>query len=116
MEGKPLRICKACYRTFRPQLTDDQLVDLYYEPDEVEKIQFMQAEYYGHHGVPKIHIPSQFLCEPCINDPEISIEEGIFGTVSICRNGRRINGPLERDKGRKKGKDKEEQKQDDSAK
>jgi hypothetical protein len=84
-----LRICKACKRTFVPQLSDDQLLALFYEPEYVEKVEFLQAEYPGFMGVPSLNTPKQIVCTKCMDDPNVEITTSWMGGVEVRRKNKK---------------------------
>lgn len=76
--GTPgLKLCGCCRKTFRPQFSEEDLRDLYFEEDQLERMEAMAKEYPTHFQMP--HVPTQDLCVKCASDPDLVVSTNIFG-------------------------------------
>jgi len=79
-----LKICKGCNKTFRPQLTHDALMALYYEEEHIEKMDFIRNEH-PYANIPPLVVPEQYLCDKCTTDPDIEVSMGFGGRITVRR-------------------------------
>jgi len=74
---KPVRICISCRYSFKPQFTNDELMDLLFDEEDQKKIDFydsngeesnlMAGGYYWNKSIPAPSaLPVQRECENCI--------------------------------------------------
>lgn len=63
-----MKICQGCDRSFVPQLVDQDIKDLFYGEEELERLEQMDEEHGHPHGPP---LPFQELCPTCANDPDL---------------------------------------------
>lgn len=75
MGTRGLKICRACRRSFEPQLTDDEIFDLWFTEEEIEA----DEEHEAMTGHSHLRAPVQELCAKCAMDPELYPVYGPFG-------------------------------------
>ena len=87
MGAKGLKICKACHKSFEPQLSDADMRDLWYEEEELERDR-EHAEASGHSHLEEP--PYQELCMKCSKDPDVEVLlPGPFGGETLYRKRRK---------------------------
>lgn len=72
-----LKICKACHRSFEPQLTDEEIRELWFTEEQLaQDKEHVEMTGHGH-----LMAPYQELCMKCSMDPDLEmLGGGIFGT------------------------------------
>ncbi len=75
MGTRGIKICKGCRRSFEPQLTDDEIFDLWFTQEEIEA----DEEHEAQTGHSHLEAPTQELCGKCAMDPDLYPVYGPFG-------------------------------------
>ncbi len=75
---KQLKLCKACFRSFTPQLSDHEMKLLFYDQETIDKVDFLLAEWPGAYRDP-LHVPYQVVCEKCLVDPRLEVYHSFLG-------------------------------------
>ena len=82
MGTRGLKICKACRRSFEPQLTDSEIREIWFTEQELE----MDEEHRLYSGHGHLQAPYQDLCERCSMDPNVeAFPGGLFGGPPVYR-------------------------------
>lgn len=79
-----MEVCLSCKKSFKPQLTDEDILSLFYEPEELERIEFFRKEY-PHANIPEPYAPYQILCDRCSNDPDVEVRRGMSGDLWVTK-------------------------------
>lgn len=75
MGTRGLKICKACRKSFEPQLTDDEIREIWFTEDQLAADE--EHKLYSGHG--HLVAPTQDLCEKCRIDPTVEVVRDMFG-------------------------------------
>lgn len=75
MTKRGIKICKGCRRSFEPQLTDDEIFDLWFTEEEIEA----DEQHFEQTGHSHLNAPIQELCAKCSVDPDLYPVHGPFG-------------------------------------
>lgn len=85
MGTRGLKICKACRRSFEPQLTDQEIRELWFTEEQLAADQeHIEMAGHGH-----LMAPYQELCGKCSTDPDVELVHGsLFGPPVYRKRGR----------------------------